>query len=77
MRELLTKAKTLVVEFDAGHLNDVGDSTVEDFAAAIPSDFLTAEFPNKQVLIRREALLPFLHELAQMGHREDGIVFQR
>lgn len=76
MQGILSRAKTLVVEFVPHHLRNVSNVSVEQFLEPLAMfDQLAIPTLNKQV--SKDQFAPALGELYQRDQSDDGIIFSK
>ena len=77
MQEILSRARTLIVEFVPHHLSRVAGIGVEQFLAPVARHFTSLAVPSLNVTLERRDFLPQLQRMFEAGHGDAGIVFRK
>lgn len=77
MPKILSKARTLIVEFDPVHLKSVSGVTVSDLVRVLESHFSTLAVPSKNIITSKANFHEVLQTMYDRGEVDDGIIFTK
>jgi len=75
MTQILTKTKTLIVEFLPHHITNVAGVELTDFLNHIPKHLTKLTIPSKATTYPIDVGVTILEQMFESGHGDDGIIF--
>ena len=75
MTQILTKTKTLIVEFLPHHITNVAGVELTDFLNNIPKHLTKLTIPSKATTYPIDVGVTILEQMFESGHGDDGIIF--
>ena len=75
MTQILTKTKTLIVEFLPHHITNVAGVELIDFLNNIPKHLTKLTIPSKATTYPIDVGVTILEQMFESGHGDDGIIF--
>jgi FkbM family methyltransferase len=75
MQTILSRARTLIVEFIPHHLSRVAGISVEEFLLPLASHFNTLIIPTKRLLVRKDDFVTSLQSMFDQNEGDAAIIF--